>query len=82
MLGVVGTVVGDGTGFVISYLIGKYNLIHLPADMFMVSNVPVQLSLLNFIAVAAATIVLCLVASVYPALQAARLSPVEVIRYE
>jgi lipoprotein-releasing system permease protein len=81
-LGVIGTVLGVGTGFVAAYLIGKYHLIHLPADMFMVSNVPVQLSALNFIAVAAATIVLCLVASVYPALQAARLSPVEVIRYE
>ena len=81
-LGVIGTVLGVGSGFVAAYLIGKYHLIHLPADMFMVSNVPVQLSALNFIAVAAATIVLCLVASVYPALQAARLSPVEVIRYE
>ena len=81
-LGVIGTVLGVGTGFIAAYLIGKYHLIHLPADMFMVSNVPVQLNALNFIAVAAATIVLCLVASVYPALQAARLSPVEVIRYE
>ena len=81
-LGVIGTGLGVGTGFIAAYLIGKYHLIHLPADMFMVSNVPVQLSPLNFIAVAAATIVLCLLAAVYPALQAARLSPVEVIRYE
>jgi ABC-type lipoprotein release transport system permease subunit len=50
--------------------------------MFMVSDVPVVLNPWNFIAVAAATIVLCLLAAIYPALQAARLSPVEVIRYE
>jgi lipoprotein-releasing system permease protein len=50
--------------------------------MFMVSAVPVRLYPVNFIAVAAATIVLCILAAVYPALQAARLSPVEVIRYE
>jgi lipoprotein-releasing system permease protein len=81
-LGVIGTILGVGTGFVTAYLIGRYHLIHLPADMFMVSNVPVELSPLNFIAVAAATVVLCLLAAVYPALQAARLSPVEVIRYE
>jgi len=48
----------------------------------MVSNVPVRLYASNFIVVAAATIVLCILAAIYPALQAARLSPVEVIRYE
>jgi len=81
-VGVVGTVLGDGSGFVTAYLIGKYHLIHLPADMFMVSAVPVQLNPWNFVLVAVATIVLCMLASVYPALQAARLRPVEVIRYE
>ena len=82
VLGVVGTVVGDGTGFVVSYLIGKYNLIHLPADMFMVSNVPVQLNPWNFIAVAVATIALCMLAAIYPAMQATRLSIAEILRYE
>jgi lipoprotein-releasing system permease protein len=82
VLGVLGTVLGDGAGFVTAYLIGKYHLIHLPPDMFMLSNVPVELKPLNFVVIALATIVLCLLASIYPALQAARLSPVEVIRYE
>jgi len=81
-MGVFGTILGTGSGFVTSFLIGKYHLIHLPADMFMVSNVPVELNPWNFVLVAVATIVLCMLASVYPALQAARLRPVEVIRYE
>jgi lipoprotein-releasing system permease protein len=81
-VGVLGTVIGVDTGFVVAYLIGTYHLIHLPADMFMVSAVPVQLNPWNFVLVAAATIVLCLAAAIYPAWQAARLSPVEVIRYE
>ncbi len=81
-VGVIGTIIGDGAGFVTSFLIGKYHLIHLPADMFMVSNVPVELNPWNFVLVAVATIVLCMLASIYPALQATRLSPVEVIRYE
>ncbi len=81
-VGVLGTVTGVGTGLLVSYLIGEYHLIHLPPDMFMVSAVPVELNPWNFILVAAATILLCLAAAIYPALQAARLSPVEVIRYE
>jgi lipoprotein-releasing system permease protein len=81
-LGVIGTVLGVGTGFVISWAIGTYHLIHLPPDLFMVSAVPVRLYSLNFIAVAAAAIVLCVAAALYPALHARSLSPVEVIRYE
>jgi lipoprotein-releasing system permease protein len=81
-LGLGGTAVGVVGGFVTSFLIGKYHLIHLPADLFMVSAVPVRLYPLNFIAVAAAAVVLCLGASLYPAFKARTLSPVEIIRYE
>lgn len=81
-LGVGGTVLGVLGGFVTSYLIGKYHLIHLPADLFMVSAVPVRLYAVNFIAVAAAAVILCVAGAIYPALQARSLSPVEVIRYE
>jgi ABC-type lipoprotein release transport system permease subunit len=36
----------------------------------------------NFLAVAAAAVVLCLGAALYPAFKARGLSPVEIIRYE
>jgi lipoprotein-releasing system permease protein len=81
-LGVIGTVLGVGAGFVTSWAIGTYHLIHLPPDLFMVSAVPVRLYSLNFIAVAGAAIALCVAAALYPALHARSLSPVEVIRYE
>jgi lipoprotein-releasing system permease protein len=81
-LGIIGTGIGVGAGYLTSFLIGKFHLIHLPADLFMVSAVPVRLYPINFVLVAVATIVLCVLASIYPALQARSLSPVEVIRYE
>jgi lipoprotein-releasing system permease protein len=81
-LGVIGTTIGVSAGFVSSFLIGRYHLIHLPADLFMVSAVPVRLYPLNFILVAVVTTVLCVAAALYPALEARSLSPVEVIRYE
>ncbi len=81
-LGAVGTALGVTAGFVGSFLIGKYHLIHLPPDLFMVSVVPVRLYPINFIAVAAAAIALCLCGAIYPALQARALRPVEIIRYE
>ncbi|HUO04588.1 MAG TPA: ABC transporter permease [Candidatus Binataceae bacterium] len=81
-LGVFGTLIGVGAGFGVSYLIGAYHLIQLPPDMFMVSAVPVRLYPMNFLAVAGASILLCLGAALYPAIRARSLSPVEVIRYE
>jgi ABC-type lipoprotein release transport system permease subunit len=42
----------------------------------------VRLYPVNFLAVAAAAVVLCLGASLYPAFKARTLSPVEIIRYE
>ncbi|MFZ0889288.1 MAG: ABC transporter permease [Candidatus Binataceae bacterium] len=82
MLGVLGTAAGVGAGFIASFLVGKYHLIHLPPDVFMVSAVPMRLYWINFIAVAAAAVALCAWAALYPGLKARALSPVEVIRYE
>lgn len=82
MLGIIGTFLGVGSGFLASFLIGKYHLIRLPPGLFMVSALPTRLYASNFLLVALAAIVLCIAAGFYPAWQARSLSPVEVIRYE
>lgn len=82
LLGIVGTVIGVGAGYVTSFLIGKYHLIALPSDVFIVSWLPVRLYPSNFLLIATAAVVLCIGAALYPALQASSLRPVEVIRYE
>lgn len=82
ILGAAGTALGVGSGLGFSYLVGKYHLIRLPADLFMVSYVPVRLYPANFVIVAAAAVALCLAAALYPAFKARALSPVEVIRGE
>lgn len=81
-LGAGGATIGVGLGYLTSFLIGKYHLIHLPPDLFMVSAVPVRLYAANFLVVAAAAVALCLCGAIYPAIQARALRPVEIIRYE
>jgi lipoprotein-releasing system permease protein len=82
VIGVVGTFLGVLLGLAISVLIQEYRFIELPKDVFLISTVPVRIYLSNFALVACASLLVCLVASIYPARQAAKLDPVEIIRYE
>jgi len=82
VIGTVGTLLGVVLGYGICLLIERYHFIELPKDVFLISTVPVRIYLSNFVLVTAASFLICLLASIYPARQAARLDPVEIIRYE
>jgi len=82
VIGILGTLVGIVGGLSGAALLERYQFIELPKDVFYVSTVPVRIYPENFALVAAAAIAICILATIYPARQAARLAPVEVIRYE
>jgi lipoprotein-releasing system permease protein len=81
LIGIVGTILGVILGLLVCALIANYPF-QLPDGMFLISRVPVRVYAGNFILVACASFVVCLLASIYPARQAAKLDPVEIIRYE
>jgi lipoprotein-releasing system permease protein len=81
LIGVVGTILGVVLGLLVCALIANYPF-KLPDGVFLISTVPVRIYLSNFVVVACASFVVCLLASIYPARQAAKLDPVEIIRYE
>jgi len=82
IIGVVGTLMGTLLGWVGCWLLDRYEFIELPKDVFYVSTLPVKMYAENFFIVGVASVIICLFATIYPARQAARLAPVEVIRYE
>jgi lipoprotein-releasing system permease protein len=80
-IGVVGTVLGVLLGLLVCAFIAQYEFA-LPEGMFLISTVPVRVYWSNFLLVAVASFIVCLLASIYPSRQAAKLDPVEIIRYE
>lgn len=82
IIGTVGTALGVVGGYAGCWLLGRYQFVELPKDVFYVSTLPVRVYGENFATVAAVSVVICLLATIYPARQAAGLAPVEVIRYE
>ncbi len=80
-IGLIGLAAGVPSGVLGCKLIEKYGL-PLPTDVYYISKLPVMMQPTEIVVVAAAAMVLCCLATVYPALLASRMRPVEGLRYE
>ncbi len=80
-IGAIGTVLGVLFGFILCTLLKQYKFIELPADVYYITTLPVQLEALDVVLTAGAAMVICYLATLYPARQASRLDPVEALRY-
>ena len=76
------TAIGITGGFLTGFVLNKYELIKLPADVYYLSHLPVKMQLSDFLTVSISAIVISFLATLYPAWQAAKLDPVEPLRYE
>lgn len=81
-IGFLGTVLGAGGGFFLCYLLKTYQFIKLPRDIYYIDRLPVNLEMFDSVAVIVAAILISLASTFYPAIQAARMEPVEALRYE
>ncbi len=81
LIGLIGTGIGVLFGYGLCFIIEQYR-IELPKGVFIISTVPVSIDWSNISLVAFASLLICLLASIYPARHAAKLDPVEIIRYE
>ncbi|KRT73004.1 MAG: LolC/E family lipoprotein releasing system [Deltaproteobacteria bacterium CSP1-8] len=82
LIGVAGTFAGTISGGLLCYLLRRYEFIHLPSDVYYISTLPVALSPGILILVGVSSILICFLATLYPARQASLVEPAEAIRYE
>jgi len=82
LIGLVGTTIGVTGGYLLCYVLNTYEIIKLPADVYYLSHLPVKTKFADFLTVSLSAIVISFFATLYPAWQAAKMDPVEPLRYE
>jgi lipoprotein-releasing system permease protein len=82
IIGVVGTVCGVVVGQVVCFFADKYHLIRLAPEVYTIAYVPFKAAALDSVIVALSAILVSFLATLYPSAAAAKLQPVEALRYE
>jgi lipoprotein-releasing system permease protein len=82
IIGTTGTLVGLAIGYVFSFIAGNYHLIPLDPQVYAVPYVPFHPSIFDGLWIALVAMGVSVLATIVPARAAARLLPVEILRYE
>jgi len=81
IIGMAGTVLGAALGASSAWVLNRYHLIKVPGDVYQVSYLPFTLLPGDLLVVIVLAVLICFLATIYPSRQAARLKPVEALRY-
>lgn len=80
-IGLFGCAIGGGLGLLLSWLQKQYGLIKL-SSAFIIDAYPVRIEMLDVSIILAGSLLLCLLASWYPARRAATVEPADAVRYD
>ena len=82
LISVIGTVIGLIAGYGLSWLGGHYRFIHLDASVYSIDYLPFAPKVWDAVIVAAVSLGVSLIATLYPSRSAAKVLPAEALRYE
>jgi lipoprotein-releasing system permease protein len=82
LIGVIGTALGLIVGYTTAILAGHYHWISLSAEVYAIDYVPFAPRAIDALLVAAVSLAISFIATVYPSQSAARVLPAEALRYE
>jgi len=81
-IGLAGTIFGSILGVGISWILNSYKLIKLQAEIYSIPYVPFHVRAGDVILISATSLLISFLATLYPARNASRLDPVEILRHE
>jgi lipoprotein-releasing system permease protein len=82
IIGIAGAAIGTLVGLGASWAANRYQLVSIPAEIYSVASVTLEVRALDCLAVVSLAVLISFVATIYPARAASRLLPVEALRYE
>lgn len=82
VIGVLGIVTGSLLGFLGMWILGTFDIISLPADVYPTSTLPLDLSVVDFFSIIIGAFAIVLLSSWYPAKKASEVDVLTVLRNE
>ena len=81
-IGVIGTIAGTVLGLAIAWTLDTFEIIKIPAEVYFVEKLPISIHAGDVGMIVGVSLLIALLATIYPAVQASRLQPVRAIRHE
>lgn len=82
IIGIIGTGLGVLVGVILASSLQQYEFISISAEVYQLNTLPVEISVMDIIVISLISFSISFLATLYPARQAAKLMPVDAIRYE
>ncbi len=81
-IGFFGSIIGALFGSLIAFILSKYQFIELPPQVYLISTLPVRINIFDILLIITVSIVISLLATIYPSYRAGKMEVAQELRYE